>query len=948
MTFSKAWGFFYRYNLDIFVIYCILVFIFFIPVRDHIIGCADSYNQFFPLRFFYSESLKSGEFPLWYPYQALGLPFLGIVQSGALYPINLIFYSFFDPFWAYNFIIFLHFVMAQFFAFLYAKYVFQNSGLFTGKEETSLRIFSFLSGFLFGLSGFIVSHTDFVPLQNSIPYLPLSLLFLTLINDNWEKSLLDSLRKNFVWILGLSISLSYQFLAGYPQAFLYTFISLLIFVVIRRRIWFAFLLSLVLTLPLIFLSAFEVLSLSAISIRNYINFSTYNQGSLPLYALFNKIVPFIFGGSVSNVGYYGPQTGTISFEFISYLGFWALPLTVFAYKKVLSDRKLRGDFSFLIILGIISFILALGKYNLFVHYLLFDFPFYSKVRVFARHLMELNLVESIFISLGIFYILKSLRQFISFLKVSFYTFVFLFVTSFWFFINPDVSKKLSKLTVNSYDLYFPLFFGLLFLFVVVIYYVFKLNRNVVVVFLFLVLFFESVYVFYNISPSYVSGWWGEKKNIDSYLLNIRSFDKNYRVCYFSGFPLLFSGVSGNRMLNYYEPVIPFDFVYFFNIWMNGSFIKPFDYFFILNNSVLSTFSVKYICVNNDFKNEIDKFVSLYNLRSYPDLDSEIQRFTFQVEEIIRSSQNIGINLPSKSITLRSNSRLSVYFRNKVFNKAMLVCFRGKVSKMSFLERYRKIFYDKSEGLGIEIKKADQTLGYFFIDDYYLEKNDYCFAPFIVNLSSEEDFVSLSLHIYPINSFSRSYEISNLEIYSFPLAVKDLIFSSKKPYLYVKSFLDYDVYDNSFALPIVFSPEKVEFVNTLGEVKHKFLTLNLEDSVCVFFKDKEKVSNIRAAKVKVLDKGANYVEVFFDSPSKSLIVFNDMYYRGWKAISNGKSLDIFRVNGLSKGVVVQGKGILRFYYEPFPIFLLYLNVVFIYGYLILFCLTTLLKFSKRGI
>lgn len=81
--------------------------------------------------------------------------------------------------------------------------------------------------------------------------------------------------------------------------------------------------------------------LSSLSIRNYINFETYNQGCLPVYSLLNQIVPFIFGGSVSNPVYYGPPTGTISFEFISYLSIFALPLTVFGFLKIWGKVELR-------------------------------------------------------------------------------------------------------------------------------------------------------------------------------------------------------------------------------------------------------------------------------------------------------------------------------------------------------------------------------------------------------------------------------------------------------------------------------------------------------------------------------------------------------------------------------------------------------------------------------
>lgn len=155
--------------------------------------------------------------------------------------------------------------------------------------------------------------------------------------------------------------------------------------------------------------------------------------------------------------------------------------------------------------------------------------------------------------------------------------------SMGFLVNSEVSRNISKLNVNSVDLYFPLLFGLMFLFVFVFYYFVGkkfVSRNEIGFIVLCIFFWESFFVFYNISPSYTGNWWGKRENIKSYIDYVGKLDKDYRLCYFNGFPLIFPGVSGVRMLNYYEPVIPFEFVKLFNIWMNGSFIYPNDYFLL--------------------------------------------------------------------------------------------------------------------------------------------------------------------------------------------------------------------------------------------------------------------------------------------------------------------------------------------------------------------------------
>ncbi|MCS7165324.1 MAG: hypothetical protein RMJ51_03485 [Candidatus Calescibacterium sp.] len=932
-------------NIDVFLFYVLLVWIFFYPVGDHIIGSADSYNQFLPLRVFYSHALKEGEIPLWYPYQALGLPFLGIVQTGALYPINLILYRFLDPYFAYNLNIYIHFVLAQFFAFLYADYVYRKVGLG--------RVYAFLSGFIYGLSGFAISHVDYVPLQNSVPYLPLALLFVNKIVDDW-KDFGSGFKRNFVWIWGLSVCLGYQFLAGYPQIFLYTLIFLLVFILLYnwRLIWILFL-ALVLSIPIIFVFAFEVWNLSSISIRSYISFETYNQGSLPLYAFLIQVVPFIFGGSAVNPHYYGPSTGTISFEFIAYISFIALPLTVFAYVKIFSSQYLRKELARLGVLGIVVLILALGKYNLVLHYLIFDLPFYSKVRVVARHLLEFSLIQSLFIPLAIHLVLSNSRELLRFIKVCFYTYVSITVISVWFFVNPEVGRNLSKLTIDRYDLYVPITLGLISFSIIVFYHIFRraftfmgIGVNQIILLIFFVFFLDSWFVFYNISPSYVSGWWGKRHNIESYLEYMDKLDKNYRICYMSGFPLLFPGVVGLSMLNYYEPVIPFDFVRFFKIWMNGSFITPNDYFLLVNNSVLSAFSVKYIFINPKFNQDYGKHISIKSLKAFDYNSLGYGYFDFRDVRSYKDYQKVEFDFVNNLIFLSSGSKVSVNFRNRILNRMILVCFKAKVSKMNFVYKYRRLVFNITDGLGIEIKNSNgYSLSYYFLNDYYLNSKEwvYCVVPFILDLPEGNDAIGLTLHIYPVNSFGRTYELKDLEIFSFALMVPNFVDKAiKRAYIYSDRFMDNEVYINHQALPLVFSPKKVIFCKNIDEVKYYFGTLKFNplDTVMVMEEDKKFLNGIGLypAEVKMVKRSRSYFELEYSSNGDSIIVLNDMYYRGWKAEVNNQGIPIFRVNGFSKGVVVKkGKGKIRFYYEPLPGWLLILNVMFIYLYLIIFML-----------
>jgi len=106
----------------------------------------------YPLRSYWAQRLLSGSFPDWYPYDGLGQPFVGMVISAALHPLNLV-YLLFPLKAALNLNVLLCFPAA-----------------FSGVYRLALRFGAsvppaVLGGLLFAFSGSLVSST------NNLPYL---------------------------------------------------------------------------------------------------------------------------------------------------------------------------------------------------------------------------------------------------------------------------------------------------------------------------------------------------------------------------------------------------------------------------------------------------------------------------------------------------------------------------------------------------------------------------------------------------------------------------------------------------------------------------------------------------------------------------------------------------------------------------------------------------------
>jgi hypothetical protein len=119
---------------------------------------------FIPPRFFWVESIKRGDFPLWNPYQFSGHPFFANPQHAILYPLNSLFL--FLPFdLAFNGIIILHFFLGGVFTYLFLRDLKVNA---TG---------SLISGLIFMLSGYLLSVHSLLTCLLSVIWTPLIMMF---------------------------------------------------------------------------------------------------------------------------------------------------------------------------------------------------------------------------------------------------------------------------------------------------------------------------------------------------------------------------------------------------------------------------------------------------------------------------------------------------------------------------------------------------------------------------------------------------------------------------------------------------------------------------------------------------------------------------------------------------------------------------------------------------
>lgn len=156
----------------------------------------DTARQIYPWKTFSIASIKNGEFPLWNPHNFSGAPLFANFQSAVLYPLNLLYFIFAQPF-AWSLQIMLQPFLALLFTYLYLR------------EIKRTKIASIFGSVTFSFSLFFTVYLEYNTILHSVLYLPLILFFIEKI---YQKT-------KFIYLLGLSFSVVFSLFAGHLQVF---------------------------------------------------------------------------------------------------------------------------------------------------------------------------------------------------------------------------------------------------------------------------------------------------------------------------------------------------------------------------------------------------------------------------------------------------------------------------------------------------------------------------------------------------------------------------------------------------------------------------------------------------------------------------------------------------------------------------------------------------------
>lgn len=465
----------------------------------------DVLRLLYPAKEFSINALKSLDVPFWNQYNFSGNPHLASLQSGSLYPLNVLFFLF--PF---NFAWSIYIISSPVLTLIFTYFL-----LRAFRFDIKSSIFGSL---VFAYSSYQIVWIEYGNIGHSILWLPL-LMFLSLKN----------IKKPSVPISILIIfSITFSILAGYLQTTFYLYVFLFAFVLFKiitqyRDKLFSRLIIFVpiFILPLL-LSSIQLLPTIELifnSARSPYELSSFLKLLIPNIHMITFFVPDFFGNPATR-NYW--LDGTY-IERVSYIG--VLPLLFAVYGIIKKPKKIVWFFIIaIIIVGLITFDSFFSRtlYSLFL-------PPVISTAVPSRIMFIFSFALSFLATYGIDYLQKekiNKRFWISVLLVAgVYIFLWVFVIVVPIIIKDQSWTQYLKISLRNLVIPSVLFFsGAVVSYSLLKYKNFKTLSFVIIL---LLTVFDLFYFFHKITPFSPPESVYPKTQVLEYLKTIQGINRSW-------------------------------------------------------------------------------------------------------------------------------------------------------------------------------------------------------------------------------------------------------------------------------------------------------------------------------------------------------------------------------------------------------------------------------------
>ena len=325
---------------------------------------------------------------LWDPLLMTGYPAMADPQLMSWYPPALLLR------WipgSWNAFVMLAYILASWFLYLFVRQV-------TGKDLAGV-----VSGFIYGLCGFMNAHLGHITMIHTAVWIPAVLYCLERLarEIRWR------------WMTLGALSTGTCVLAGHPQIALYGMTLVAGFILVRgwsaaSAKWRYYAASAVTIGAGMALGAIQILpsaETAGVSTRATMSFADFSRFALPPHQLATLLFPFLFGGvgpgRLSGISYFGSWGVT---EVTGYAGFAALVLTAIA---VVSRRTTLIVCFWLASLGA-SLIASMGPATPLGHFL-YSLPAFGQFRATGRFLLIFGMAAAVLAGYGVAAVMEGLH-----------------------------------------------------------------------------------------------------------------------------------------------------------------------------------------------------------------------------------------------------------------------------------------------------------------------------------------------------------------------------------------------------------------------------------------------------------------------------------------------------------------------------------------------------------
>lgn len=892
------------------IIFLVLPWIvFLIGYNPFTTACAPGDGDIYGL----SMQLFSRNLQVWNPFLASGKSQLAEVGSQAVYlPAKLIM-SIFPNCFGYNLLLLLHYSFAGYFTYRFIK-------------ELDLEEYAaIIGGIAFMFCGFMVAHKGHNTMVCVAAYLPCILFLLEryITTEKTRYLIIVSL----VW--GLSITADYTAcsmyigMVSFPYL-IYRFISKsgknlkkALLKIVKTSICLYGLGTLLAAYYL-----FPILeSLNTVT-REKITYDFFIEYSFPIKQIGMILFPFLFGGEIGSVGYFGQWNAT---EITGYTGILVL---VIAITCVVYLWKKNSAVKFWTIIAGVSFLLVLGG-NTPLYKIMYHVPLYNMFRVPARNWLECNFAVCILLAYGISTLIRENEEgfeklYARLKRVFLWTCVvgagilvairIIVVLAQVFTVNPQYADIIDKLnqnvSVSSISIGVTI---IAFVLAAIDIFFIKKNREkksfwLLTACLVLVDLFPVAYYHDNIrtedyqtcptmqqEESSVAEWFNANIDKDSSRIwDVASVGTKIRDL----MPTKNQN-KGIMSISSYGPV--WDKTYADMTGFDAAGIVGSTSELIKSNQVLSMLNTRYLIVNPENKHIVE---------NSGQVNADVQG----MNEISKwDLVNSGMDHQDRVLLDAAQSEYSLI--------------QYKISSMNDLCLQYSIQVDADElddGIYVDLWKEDGTI---LAQQYYSPDDiDNADGSIIGCISADGTYTDVYLRIY---TYSKN-----------PIQLRNLCFEDVhvEDGTYVKRFEDENgnaVYENTKAVDRAYFVQNVlPEINVEAQVKMlKYSEVDLTHSSLT--EESINEETFAAGEIVTSTYENSRIKYEVETKGKSFLVLTDSYYPGWNAYVDGKKTEIYRVNAIQRGIIIDGEGVHQVEFRFQPKSLYYGIVVSVVALLILF-------------